>query len=257
MAGSSSSSSSSSVVPSLPPPRPKSPPEYPDLYGKRRELAKGELKFVGNLQPASQCWLLISWWQIQILSYLQVKRLVGLVISGSGYAEHHVLTSHGFAVLGALLILKCRTAAIAIYATAVHVFIVVQYQNAHVVQYQNADADADADVQYQNADVVLGHAPNALTRSRAARATSNVAFHDDALPAQIALVDGDALVPNVQSGHVVSRVVNELSGFTLDSYEWFDRLVHSEAERWGCLHKLDGLALFICWSKVLRGSSIG
>ncbi|KAL7224916.1 hypothetical protein ACSBR1_026238 [Camellia fascicularis] len=65
MAG--SSSSSSSVVPSLPPPRPKSPPEYPDLYGKRRELAKvqilereitfleGELKFVGNLQPASQC----------------------------------------------------------------------------------------------------------------------------------------------------------------------------------------------------------
>ncbi|KAL7194012.1 hypothetical protein ACSBR2_025622 [Camellia fascicularis] len=236
MAGS-SSSSSSSVVPSLPPPRPKSPPEYPDLYGKRRELAKvqilereitfleGELKFVGNLQPASQCCkelyfilriidvlllnlnliglhnlvgLLISWWQIQILSYLQVKRLVGLVISGSGYAEHHVLTSHGFAVSGALLILKCRTAAIAIYATAVHVFIVVQYQNAHVVQYQNADADADADVQYQNADVVLGHAPDALTRSRAARATSNVAFHDDALPAQIALVDGDALVPNVQ-----------------------------------------------------------
>ncbi|GMP36958.1 hypothetical protein CsSME_00008880 [Camellia sinensis var. sinensis] len=187
MAG--SSSSSSSVVPSLPPPRPKSPPEYPDLYGKRRELAKGELKFVGNLQPASQC----------CKEYvIEVKRLVGLVISGSGYAEHHVLTSHGFAVLGALLILKCRTAAIAIYATAVHVFIVVQYQNAHVVQYQNADADADADVQYQNADVVLGHAPNALTRSRAARATSNVAFHDDALPAQIALVDGDALVPNVQ-----------------------------------------------------------
>ncbi|KAI8018171.1 Guanine nucleotide-binding protein subunit gamma 3 [Camellia lanceoleosa] len=196
MAG--SSSSSSSVVPSLPPPRPKSPPEYPDLYGKRRELAKvqilereitfleGELKFVGNLQPASQC----------------CKEVADFMVANSdpfiptGYAEHHVLTSHGFAVLGALLILKCRTAAIAIYATAVHVFIVVQYQNAHVVQYQNADADAD--VQYQNADVVLGHAPNALTRSHAARATSNVAFHDDALPAQIALVDGDALVPNVQ-----------------------------------------------------------
>lgn len=37
------SSSSSSRVPSLPPPRPKSPPEYPDLYGKRRELAKVQM----------------------------------------------------------------------------------------------------------------------------------------------------------------------------------------------------------------------
>ncbi|XP_052198500.1 guanine nucleotide-binding protein subunit gamma 3 [Diospyros lotus] len=58
----------SSTVPStLPPPRPKSPPQYPDLYGKRRETAKvqmlereisfleGELKFVDRLQPASQC----------------------------------------------------------------------------------------------------------------------------------------------------------------------------------------------------------
>lgn len=33
-------SGSSSSVPSLPPPYPKSPPEYPDLYGKRRETAK-------------------------------------------------------------------------------------------------------------------------------------------------------------------------------------------------------------------------
>lgn len=32
-----------SKVPSLPPPRPKSPPEYPDLYGKRRELAKVQM----------------------------------------------------------------------------------------------------------------------------------------------------------------------------------------------------------------------
>ncbi|KAA8534766.1 hypothetical protein F0562_029792 [Nyssa sinensis] len=52
---------------SLPPPRPKSPPMYQDLYGKRRELAKvqmlereigfleEELKSIGSLQPASQC----------------------------------------------------------------------------------------------------------------------------------------------------------------------------------------------------------
>ncbi|KAH1201103.1 Guanine nucleotide-binding protein subunit gamma 3 [Glycine max] len=57
----------SSSVPSLPPPSPKSPPEYPDLYGKRRETARvhmlereitfleEELKSVEGLQPASRC----------------------------------------------------------------------------------------------------------------------------------------------------------------------------------------------------------
>ncbi|XP_022749981.1 guanine nucleotide-binding protein subunit gamma 3-like [Durio zibethinus] len=56
----------SSSVPSLPPPCPKSPPEYPDLYGKRRETAKvqmlereirfleEELKSVESLQSASR-----------------------------------------------------------------------------------------------------------------------------------------------------------------------------------------------------------
>ncbi|KAJ4834711.1 hypothetical protein Tsubulata_007666 [Turnera subulata] len=57
----------SSSVPSLPPPCPKSPPEYPDLYGKRREMARvlmlereigfleEELKSVQGFQPASRC----------------------------------------------------------------------------------------------------------------------------------------------------------------------------------------------------------
>ncbi|TKY54411.1 Guanine nucleotide-binding protein subunit gamma 3 [Spatholobus suberectus] len=57
----------SSSVPSLPPPSPKSPPEYPDLYGKRRDTARvhmlereitfleEELKSVEGLQPASRC----------------------------------------------------------------------------------------------------------------------------------------------------------------------------------------------------------
>ncbi|XP_019443354.1 PREDICTED: guanine nucleotide-binding protein subunit gamma 3-like isoform X3 [Lupinus angustifolius] len=56
-----------SSIPSLPPPSPKSPPEYPDLYGKRRESARvqmlereisfleEELKSVEGLQPASRC----------------------------------------------------------------------------------------------------------------------------------------------------------------------------------------------------------
>ncbi|XWS72273.1 hypothetical protein CRYUN_Cryun02cG0026000 [Craigia yunnanensis] len=60
-------SSGSSSIPSLPPPCPKSPPEYPDLYGKRRETTKvqmiereisfleEELKSVEGLQPASIC----------------------------------------------------------------------------------------------------------------------------------------------------------------------------------------------------------
>ncbi|XP_030489551.2 guanine nucleotide-binding protein subunit gamma 3 [Cannabis sativa] len=57
----------SSSMPSLPPPCPKSPPAYPDLYGKRRETAKvqmlereigflqEELKSAERIQPASRC----------------------------------------------------------------------------------------------------------------------------------------------------------------------------------------------------------
>ncbi|XP_022756420.1 guanine nucleotide-binding protein subunit gamma 3-like [Durio zibethinus] len=60
-------SGGSSFVPSLPPPCPKFPPEYPDLYGKRRETAKiqmlqreisfleEELKSVESIQHASRC----------------------------------------------------------------------------------------------------------------------------------------------------------------------------------------------------------
>ncbi|KAG9157428.1 hypothetical protein Leryth_010268 [Lithospermum erythrorhizon] len=56
----------SPMQPSLPPPKPKSPPRYPDLYGKRKELAKvqmlereigylqEELKFFDGIPPASQ-----------------------------------------------------------------------------------------------------------------------------------------------------------------------------------------------------------
>lgn len=36
-------SGGSSSLSSLPPPRPKSPPAYPDLYGKRREMAKVQM----------------------------------------------------------------------------------------------------------------------------------------------------------------------------------------------------------------------
>ncbi|XP_059633243.1 guanine nucleotide-binding protein subunit gamma 3-like isoform X2 [Cornus florida] len=62
-----SSGCSSSVSTLLQPPHPKPPLEYPDLYGKRRQLAKvqilereigflkEELKSIDGLQPASRC----------------------------------------------------------------------------------------------------------------------------------------------------------------------------------------------------------
>lgn len=39
----------------LPPPRPKSPPEYPDLYGKRREAARVQMleREIGYLEASS------------------------------------------------------------------------------------------------------------------------------------------------------------------------------------------------------------
>lgn len=47
----------SSSVPSLPPPCPKSPPEYPDLYGKRRETAKVQMleREIGFLEVGFNC----------------------------------------------------------------------------------------------------------------------------------------------------------------------------------------------------------
>ncbi|XP_057468097.1 guanine nucleotide-binding protein subunit gamma 3-like isoform X2 [Actinidia eriantha] len=210
MAG--SSCSSSSVVPSLPLPRPKSPPEYPDLYGKRREVAKvqmlereitfleGELKLVESLQPASRSckevadyvgansdpfiptsrkirrscsfwkWLWLCFFCICLVHYepcgFCVEDEFCETISPyyTNSADHPVLTFHGFAVLAALLVSKCHTAAaIAIYVISIHV-LVVQCQNAGVVAF--------------------GHNRDASTRSHAA---ANAAFHDVLRAAPIAL----------------------------------------------------------------------
>ncbi|KAE9448856.1 hypothetical protein C3L33_19245, partial [Rhododendron williamsianum] len=158
---------SSSGVPTLPPPRPKSPPEYPDLYGKRRELAKvqmlereisfleGELKFVESLPPASRCCkeYVIALTIVLVADFAVtnpdpfIPTFVDLVDSGNGSVEHPVLTSHGCAVLGASLVLKCQAAAaIAAYGTVIHALI----------------------VQCQNVGVAPGLARDALTRSHAA-----------------------------------------------------------------------------------------
>lgn len=93
--------------------------------------------------------------------------------------EHPVLTSHGCAVLGASLVLKCQAAAaIAAYGIVIHALI----------------------VQCQNVGVAPGLARDALTRSHAAAVSVAVSV---ALPgvfrAQIAIVDVVALVLNAQS----------------------------------------------------------
>ncbi|GFS38531.1 guanine nucleotide-binding protein subunit gamma [Actinidia rufa] len=187
MAG--SSSSSSSVVPSLPLPRPKSPPEYPDLYGKRREVAKvqmleREITFLecggGDLAITQTLDLSVlpensntlenyvmegtSRNMAHLCTEMQKSEdSIGLVVTGNGSADHPVLTFRGFAVLAALLVSKCHTAAaIAIYVISIHV-LVVQCQNAGVVAF--------------------GHDRDASTRSHAA---ANAAFHD-VLHAPIAL----------------------------------------------------------------------
>ncbi|KAH1201102.1 Guanine nucleotide-binding protein subunit gamma 3 [Glycine max] len=103
----------SSSVPSLPPPSPKSPPEYPDLYGKRRETARvhmlereitfleEELKSVEGLQPASRCCKEIADYVMANADPL-LPSTAGHVASGSGSVACPVLTSLGSAVVAAV-----------------------------------------------------------------------------------------------------------------------------------------------------------
>ncbi|WRX33144.1 hypothetical protein QQP08_025631 [Theobroma cacao] len=121
----------SSSVRSLPPPCPKSPPDYPDLYGKRREAAKvqvlereisfleEELKSVEGLQPASRCCKEFCDGKLRssntnkpeeskVMSLLEVA-LVPISL------ECPALTCLGSAVVAILVTVICVTA---IYATA-------------------------------------------------------------------------------------------------------------------------------------------
>uniref|UniRef100_A0A6N2LBA4 G protein gamma domain-containing protein n=1 Tax=Salix viminalis TaxID=40686 RepID=A0A6N2LBA4_SALVM len=124
----------SSSVPSLPPPCPKSPPEYPDLYGKRREMLKvqmlereigfleEELKSVQGLQPASRCCKEVADFVVANPDPL-IPTSEGLVYSGSGYVVHAVLIYHGFAaaVLRDAVFQNVRAVVNVIHAAAVNV----------------------------------------------------------------------------------------------------------------------------------------
>ncbi|KAF2287125.1 hypothetical protein GH714_038356 [Hevea brasiliensis] len=238
----SAKSGCSSSVPSLPPPCPKSPPEYPDLYGKRREMAKvqmlereigfleEELKSVDSLQPASRCCKEnIS---LTFSFQAEIERIEGLVDSGSGYVEYPVLIYHGFvvaAIRDALFIYTCRAAVTAtvtvtrvVYATAVQVF---------VAQHPSGSAPLARAV-FLAIAIALARAPVldpiAVKTSQAAvtAALAVTAANVDFLRAQIALVadvhaqnaaiavvahgyavvqDGDALLQDVLNAPSVPR----------------------------------------------------
>ncbi|KAI5674254.1 hypothetical protein M9H77_14618 [Catharanthus roseus] len=107
-------------VPSLPPPRPKSPPEYPDLYGKRRELARVQLieREIGFLEVDTRDYDVSLLYEplgakceeekALLPEHLELRGFINLVAFGNGSA------SHGFAVTAGvviLLVLRCQTAA--------------------------------------------------------------------------------------------------------------------------------------------------
>ncbi|KAI8565331.1 hypothetical protein RHMOL_Rhmol03G0250800 [Rhododendron molle] len=111
-------SGGSSSVPSLPPPR---PPEYPALYGKRRELAKvqmlereisfleDELKFVHGLQPASRSC------KEYVNGFAKIGRSRGPVVSGSGSGHAAAVAIHGAAVC--VLVVWCQNVGVALVRT--------------------------------------------------------------------------------------------------------------------------------------------
>ncbi|KAG8471862.1 hypothetical protein CXB51_036992 [Gossypium anomalum] len=167
-----SGGSSSSSVPTLPPPCPRSPPEYPDLYGKRREAAKTqmlereisfleeELKSVEDLQPVSRFCKEVTdfvmansdpliptsrknrkscrfwkwlWYQFLVLLYLLCINLVSFL---------YVLATAGSGLTGFMSFDLCFaicsvSVVIAIYATAAHAFAAYVNAGAAVAAQRN------------------------------------------------------------------------------------------------------------------------
>ncbi|KAK9275472.1 hypothetical protein L1049_022739 [Liquidambar formosana] len=196
-------SGGSSSVPSLPPPCPKSPPEYPDLYGKRREMAKVMMleREIGFLEVG--------------YTLVEIGRVVGHVASGSGSVKDPVSTSHGFAVVGAHFILKCRGAVTAIAVTAICVIAICVTAIAVIaicVTAIYAAAIHVSAVHCQSGNVAVGPARIALRRLHAA---GEVAFFN-VLHAPVALAaDGNALGLNAQSSSTTG--MQDVGILSLDS----------------------------------------
>ncbi|KAK2645207.1 hypothetical protein Ddye_020402 [Dipteronia dyeriana] len=234
-------SGSTSSVPSLPPPCPKSPPEYPDLYGKRRETAKvqlmereigfleEELKSIEGLHPASKyCKEVADFVLATSDPLIPMNRKnrrscrfwkwlwYHLLFMLSLFLECPVLSAlgfHGFAVaaviLGVLFVCNCHDAAnVIIYAVTVTVIYAAALIYVDVIYATVIHAPA---VLYQSACVVV--VVVALARHQIAvkkyHAAKIVVAFAGFLRAQIALAlvsSGNALVLNVRRFH--SNVLN-------------------------------------------------
>ncbi|KAK6126758.1 hypothetical protein DH2020_039503 [Rehmannia glutinosa] len=196
-----------SSVPSLPPPQPKSPPEYPDLYGKRRELAKvqmlereisfleEELKSIEGLQLASR----------------SCKEVADFVIAN---ADPLIPTTkkirrscrfwkwlwfHGYAVVVvARLVLRHHA------AVTVAVYVTVAATRAQTVECQNA---------------TVSHAGIANAVRKPNVASIVAAPYRSVLLAQLALAQAVHVILNVLSSkiyvHVVTKAAATLATFVI------------------------------------------
>ncbi|KAA8523333.1 hypothetical protein F0562_009756 [Nyssa sinensis] len=204
-------------VPSLPPPRPKSPPQYPDLYGKRRELLKvqmlereigfleDELKSIDGLQSASRCCKEVADFVVANSDPLIPEsqkihrscRFWKWLCGASSCFNFSWICCYGCCphlevphCCRCNLFVQCQSATVHV-SNAIRVSTVI---HVSVVHYQSASVRASV-VQYQSASVASGRAPYALARSHAAEVVAVF----NALPARIALAaDGHVLVLNVQ-----------------------------------------------------------
>ncbi|KAK4396841.1 Guanine nucleotide-binding protein subunit gamma 3 [Sesamum angolense] len=152
-------------APSLPVPRPKSPPEYADLYGKRREMAKvqvleREIGFleacrfldvqcrssytcVRNIADYSICYAMstvIFLTSVFLSLKAEPRRFADHVASGNGSVEHPVSTFPRFAVAVASLILRGHAPVTALHAVAAARVGAARCLNATIASAATADA---------------------------------------------------------------------------------------------------------------------
>ncbi|EXB38968.1 hypothetical protein L484_027404 [Morus notabilis] len=157
----------SSNVPSLPPPCPKSPPAYPDLYGKRREMAKvqmlereigflqEELKSAERIQPSSRCCKEITEFVVSnpdpLIPTAAVALRVSLVRYQSGVAAGAAAAAAAAHAPDQIAVKTSRAAEIAAFFPPVHALIALPANanaNAHalvlhVYRFSNSYSDMD------------------------------------------------------------------------------------------------------------------
>ncbi|KAG7030517.1 Guanine nucleotide-binding protein subunit gamma 3, partial [Cucurbita argyrosperma subsp. argyrosperma] len=170
---------SSSSIPSLPPPYPKSPPQYPDLYGKRRQAAKlqmlereigfleEELKSTEGLPPASRCCKEVADHVIANSDPLIPTSIAADVNFGNGSVDSPVVNYPGFAVavmLDARSILKSHPAATVIIHVNAYRVAAVNYPSGSVAAGAGSVGIVSLVQRYPDARAVVqpSHAANVV-----------------------------------------------------------------------------------------------